>query len=1053
MKPSFALTLSHESIGLLHRTAQGWVPVGTVATDDPDLDGALEYLRRTALGLEPQGFATKLVIPNSEILYDSVFAPGPKAAIRRAQIAAALEGRTPYAVDELVFDWSGTGDMVQVAVVAREFLTEAEAFATKHGFNPVSFVALPDPGGFAAEPWFGTTTCAESILAPGEKVVRDQDPIRITTRAGGRGKPAAAVAEPEPPAEPPAAEPEPPAETAARDAAPDPVVEPAPEPAAEAPAAPVADPEPAPQPDPVAAPDPAPEPALPAEPDPLPDPARGGEAEAEPEPVAPAAPAPQPEPVAEPVADPGAEPVAEPEPAIAAPEPQVAAAPLPAAIPDPVADSPAAQDLPPEAVPARQPAAPLRNASPLAEIGPDQTLSWPGEDADDALDRTQAALAASLAPAPGPAEAALVAGLRREDDLSDIPPPVSAPVQRALAAARASRDAGSATRAPVRAESPASGLTEKMQKIIAKTAKPSRAKVKEKAPARATQAPAAPPPLPPSASQPQVPPARTEAEKMTVFGQRRAPVGGKPRFLGLALIGGLLLVLLLIAVWAATVLEPPRQDGAAPQDAAAESVASASVEPEPAAAQDGLQDAALPAPDSASPAEATETAAAEPAPPEVAPATETAAAPVEPPPQGVPADQAAATGPAGPASDAGAEVQLPRADAALSGLSVPALAALPGADPAPGAPPVLPEFGALYQFGADGQILPTPDGVITPDGVRLVAGRPAPLPPPRPEGLAPPAPEQAAAPPPPAEAEAVAEPAPQTAPAAAAPAPGGIAILPAAPAAPEAAETATFQPDSTLPQRRPPQRPAGLEVPAAPATAAPEADQGALTPDSLAAYAARRPAQRPASLAAAAAAEADRAREVAAAAAAAAAAASTAAAQQPEATAGLAPTRRPPARPADFSRAVAAAVAAAVAPPAPSTRTAPAAREPEPEPEPQRTASRSGARDHTRGARGEEEVLEDNEPEVSGRAAQAPTRASVARQATVTGALNLGRTNLIGVFGTQNARYALVRESGGRLVRVKVGDRIDGGRVTAIGQTELSYQRGGQTVQLRMPRG
>lgn len=1004
MKPSFALTLSHESIGLLHRTAQGWVPVGTVATDDPDLDGALEYLRRTALGLEPQGFASKLVVPNSEILYDSVFAPGPKAAIRRAQIAAALEGRTPYAVDELVFDWSGTGDMVQIAVVAREFLTEAEAFATKHGFNPVSFVALPDPGGFAAEPWFGITRAAEDLLAPGEKVVRDQDPIRIVSRSGGRSKP-------------PAADPEPTADAAAEGdvapadaAAPAPVADAVPEepaPSTAATTGPLAEPEPEPQPEPVAEQAPAPEPASqPVEPEPAIEtpPAASVAAEA---------------PVAEPVA-------------ALAPEPAPSAAP----------DQPAQAALP-EAEPAAPPPAPaaMPDASPLPEIGPDQTLSWPGEDPDDSLGRAQAALAASLAPAPGPAEAALVAGLRREDDLADLPPPVSAPVQRALAAARATREAGSATRP--RVEAPASGLSEKMQKIIAKTAKPSKAKVKEKdkekPPARPVSAPVAPPPLPASASQPQVPPARSEAEKMTVFGQRRAPVRGKPRYLGLALTGGLLLILLLIAVWAATVLDPPRQDGALPQAAPTETVAAAPTGSEPATAEDGLQDAALPASEGTPPAEPAETAATEPAAPE-----ETATAPVEAPPQGVATDQAAALGLAGPASDAGAEVQLPRADEALSGAAIPALAALPGADPAPGAAPVLPEFGMLYQFGADGQILPTPDGVITPDGVRLVAGRPDRLPPPRPEGLAPPAPEAAAAAPPPAEAE------PLATPAAAAPAPGGIAILPAAPAAPEPADTATFQPDSTLPQRRPPQRPAGLEVPTPPA-AEPEADQGALPPADLAAYAARRPTQRPASIAAAAQAEADRAREVAAAAAAAAAAASTAA-QPQETTAGLAPTRRPPARPADFSRAVAAAVAVAVAPPAPSTRTAPAARQPEPEPEPQRSASRSGGRDHTMGARGEE-VLEDNEPAVSGRAPDVPIRASVARQATVTGALNLGRTNLIGVFGTQNARYALVRESGGRLVRVKVGDRIDGGRVTAIGQTELSYQRGGQTVQLRMPRG
>ncbi|MFN6979177.1 MAG: hypothetical protein ACK4OP_13695, partial [Gemmobacter sp.] len=182
MKPSFALTLSAEKIELLHRTSQGWHPVGAVAFDDPDLPAALGYLRGSALGLEPQGLATKLVIPNSEILYLRVAAPGPKAAQRRAQIAAALEGRTPYAVEDLAFDWSGTGDEVQVAVVARETLAEAEAFAVEHRFNPVSFVAIPPPDRFGAEPWFGTPKAAEALIASGTRIARDQDPIRIVAR-------------------------------------------------------------------------------------------------------------------------------------------------------------------------------------------------------------------------------------------------------------------------------------------------------------------------------------------------------------------------------------------------------------------------------------------------------------------------------------------------------------------------------------------------------------------------------------------------------------------------------------------------------------------------------------------------------------------------------------------------------------------------------------------------------------------------------------------------------------------------------------------------------
>ena len=155
MKPSFALQFTDTGITLLHRTGRGWLPLGDAAIDDPALGENLGYLRATALGLEPQGITSKLVIPNDQILYTRVDAPGPEAGKRRNQIRRALEGRTPYGVDELVFDWSGTGPEVMVAVIARDTLAEAEAFAASHRFNPMSFVALPDPAQFDGEPFFG----------------------------------------------------------------------------------------------------------------------------------------------------------------------------------------------------------------------------------------------------------------------------------------------------------------------------------------------------------------------------------------------------------------------------------------------------------------------------------------------------------------------------------------------------------------------------------------------------------------------------------------------------------------------------------------------------------------------------------------------------------------------------------------------------------------------------------------------------------------------------------------------------------------------------------
>lgn len=77
---------------------------------------------------------------------------------------------------------------------------------------------------------------------------------------------------------------------------------------------------------------------------------------------------------------------------------------------------------------------------------------------------------------------------------------------------------------------------------------------------------------------------------------------------------------------------------------------------------------------------------------------------------------------------------------------------------------------------------------------------------------------------------------------------------------------------------------------------------------------------------------------------------------------------------------------------------------------------------------------------------------NVASAATERNAIRLNEMNLIGVYGRSNARRALVRMSNGRYVKVEVGDRLDRGRVTAIGESELSYQRGGRSVVLRLPR-
>ena len=64
MKPNFALTLSFDGIGLLHRSDTGWLSVWDVQLNDPDLAGALQVMVSKARELDPSGITTKIVVPN-----------------------------------------------------------------------------------------------------------------------------------------------------------------------------------------------------------------------------------------------------------------------------------------------------------------------------------------------------------------------------------------------------------------------------------------------------------------------------------------------------------------------------------------------------------------------------------------------------------------------------------------------------------------------------------------------------------------------------------------------------------------------------------------------------------------------------------------------------------------------------------------------------------------------------------------------------------------------------------------------------------------------------
>lgn len=1116
MKPNFALTFTSDSIGLLHRTARGWLEIGTTPFDAPDLPEALSYLRRSALGLAPHGVTSKLVLPEDQILYLEMEAPGPSDSVREGQIRRALEGRTPYDVTDLVFDWSGEGRKVQVAVIARETLAEAEAFAAEHRFNPVSFVAHPDPARFAGEPWFGPTALAASLLPPGEAVERDLEPGRVMSRQARADAAAAMQAavvppapepvvqapdmpapemlvseplasepppavwqEPEPlapdtfdPEAPPAAEPLPLAEATPVTAAQEEVVlQEAPELVQpdHAADAPVQD---SPAPGTSAGLEVFPEAgaeglgdllgelvgALPTEAPPVqaafdldaplavPPSALSGGPEVIPPVTTPPrrskpwTPPPEPGPDHEmPLSGASAARASAP-----AAEAQLAASqPLPeAAAPEARADGFAEAlpaDLLARALAAEIPPMPeapfiavddgyeLEDLDPAPETsraaGPKLAVTsvTPRRRAPEAplLPPATAASAAEPRPyAPDP-EDLLTEPDRQPDRQDDLPPPPAASVLAARATGAA--PLGAAPQRPGKAAAPLAAKPVAAEPLAkAKTS----AKPVKGALAGLVTAPGiaglgaakgkAKPAKPATSTLVTAPPAEAQAAATTTLRGRPEMRRGKPRYLGLVLTGLLLLALAIIGAWSSIALSRMNAPDISPLEAP---VDQAALPPETAPEEATVADVS-----------AADLAADHPTPDDEAAADGEVLATV--PTEAVP-ETLAETGPAAPAADTGPvpvrlageqdEIILSSNDAppqSSDALTLPPAQASVDSLPAPAVPP--PPFGTQYEFGADGLILPTPEGIVTPDGLRLVAGKPPKVPPPRPAAIA----------------------------ALAASSSNVPAAVPAVAA------------DPRLQGFRPRPRPEGLRIPGA--------DDAALDIPAEKRMTSLRPRARPAALAKEAAARAAQlsrqaAQDEAARAAAAAASLSATAAQPGAATvpqgedataeaiasaAAIAPragpispqavtiSRRPPQKPRDFNRRVQAAVAAAAAP-APRAKPAP---EVEPE-EPQRSARSA-------------EPGEDEEPVApAAKAPKVPTKASVAKNATFANAINLGKTNLIGVYGTPSKRYALIRLGSGQYKKVRVGDRVDGGTVAAITESELRYKKGGRMVALAMPRG
>lgn len=152
----YALSFTSDAVHLMRREVvgdAGWQAIGSADFASASFRSDLAALRAGALNGDARGaLPVVLLIPQDQILYTSLSVPsGPS---RDRAVGKALDGLTPYTIEDLSFDWTEEGADVRVAAVARQTLHEAQEFAMRHGFQGTTYSAQPDESEYPGMPVF-----------------------------------------------------------------------------------------------------------------------------------------------------------------------------------------------------------------------------------------------------------------------------------------------------------------------------------------------------------------------------------------------------------------------------------------------------------------------------------------------------------------------------------------------------------------------------------------------------------------------------------------------------------------------------------------------------------------------------------------------------------------------------------------------------------------------------------------------------------------------------------------------------------------------------------
>ena len=192
MSYRWGFDLDMAAVRLMRREAGRWREVAVEKIDSSDIEKRLQAMADQI----DEGAAVDVFLPRDQILYTDIGISSEEAA--QGEIERAIEGMTPYTLDEVAIDWEITAPgKARVAAIARETLDEAFAFAESRGRLVAGYSSLADPADFPRMPDFGGMELGddEEIVAPVSFTTSRprSEPILLTDAETGQTSPVVKV--------------------------------------------------------------------------------------------------------------------------------------------------------------------------------------------------------------------------------------------------------------------------------------------------------------------------------------------------------------------------------------------------------------------------------------------------------------------------------------------------------------------------------------------------------------------------------------------------------------------------------------------------------------------------------------------------------------------------------------------------------------------------------------------------------------------------------------------------------------------------------------------